>query len=272
MPRCTPSISTRGFFTEIPCMMHQRLLSAVGRFALPPQCACCSAPLDTAMDGDPMLACEVCLADLCPSLQYQCQRCSAKVGPNLDTASGCQVCRDEKYAFTEVVSLGAYADFLRMAVLRTKRNGGEALAGMLARLLLHRHRERLSGWQADLIVPVPHHWIDRFLRQHFPPATMADVLARSLNVPVERNILLKRRWTRPQTRLSATDRRRNLQDAFRVSRDVDLSGAVVLLVDDVLTTGTTADRASRALREAGAAEVRVVVAARASQIESALPS
>jgi predicted amidophosphoribosyltransferase len=74
---------------------------------------------------------------------------------------------------------------------------------------------------------------------------------------------VRRKETPPQTGLSAAARRRNVRDAFAVRRRAQVAGRVVVLVDDVLTTGATASACARALRDAGAAEVRVLTVARA---------
>ncbi len=112
----------------------------------------------------------------------------------------------------------------------------------------------------SLIVPVPQHWMRRVLASHNSAELIARRLAKRLKVRCNGHILIKTRRTPRQALLTPSARRTNLRSAFIASRPVD--GCRILLVDDVLTTGTTADRAARALREAGAEHVWVAVAAR----------
>jgi predicted amidophosphoribosyltransferase len=162
-----------------------------------------------------------------------------------------------------VWSLGVYGDLLRLACLRCKQRGHSPLTLGLTTLLCAREMAELLAFEPDCVVPVPHHWIDR-LRQ---PEHAADAVARGagrfLNVPVERHILSKIQWTQKQSRLSSSARRNHLRSAFRVPRTIRLNGLKILLADDVVTTGTTAERATQALRAAGAAEVCVIALARA---------
>lgn len=191
-----------------------------------------------------------------------CQRCSAPVGPHLDTSDGCFHCRTDRFAFHEAVSLGAYAGPLRSACLRSKEPTGAPLASALSAALWDRHAERIAAWRPELVVPVPRYWLGRILFGANAATVVAETLARRLELPCRLDLLTKVRWTPAQTSLHATERRRNLRDAF-AAHSTRLKGRRVLLVDDVLTTGTTSHRCARALRDAGASEVMVAVLSRA---------
>ncbi len=118
--------------------------------------------------------------------------------------------------------------------------------------------------EADLIAPVPlHRW--RLLgRRYNQAALLAHALGRATDLPVVSDLLLRRRFTRSQGRLSPVARKRNVAGAFAVktARAAGLAGRRVLLIDDVLTTGATVSACARALRRGGAAAVEVLVLAR----------
>ena len=103
----------------------------------------------------------------------------------------------------------------------------------------------------DLVVPVPL-FSQRFRERGFNQAgLLAEGLGKRLEVPVAHKILRRIRDTGTQTRLTGAARRSNLRQAFALKDGVDLSGQTVLLVDDVMTTGTTLSECARVLRQAG---------------------
>jgi predicted amidophosphoribosyltransferase len=163
-----------------------------------------------------------------------------------------------------VIRGGLYEGALRKMCLSAKRPRGEELAAALGALLWDAQQEAFAKSSADLVVPVPHHWSECLGRWRPAPVMLADVLARRLRVDLGTSILAKVRRTRRQSSLPSSRRRANVRGAFRVPRRRrrDLEGRRVLLVDDVLTTGATADEASRMLLENGAASVVASVVAR----------
>jgi predicted amidophosphoribosyltransferase len=224
---------------------------------LPETCPLCGRDLPV-IDGT-AVDCAECLGRV-PAAEKFCSRCSAPIGPHLNTINGCGHCRRDRFAFQGVFAAAEYRDIMRDAVLAAKRTGGTAAAGWLADRLWDRRSEQLRMLPIDLVVPIPQHWIRRILGPHNSAELIATRLAARLMRHSSRHILIKTRRTRRQAELSPSMRRKNLVSAFVASRP--LYGSRVLLVDDVLTTGTTADRAARALREAGAECVWVAVAAR----------
>jgi ComF family protein len=135
------------------------------------------------------------------------------------------------------------------------------LAPTLARLLSERAPLQIAGY--DIIVPVPLH-LDRLRWRGFNQAQLlAAPLARRHGVVLNPFVLERIRATVPQVELNGADRRRNVARAFRVTQPRDVHGRNILLVDDVYTTGATAEECTRALLRAGAGAVDVLVLARA---------
>lgn len=230
---------------------------SVRDLVLPEACPFCG--IDLHIEAGQPTPCAACLEKL-PLVERYCLRCSAPVGPHVETSGGCRYCRRDRFGFDRVFAATEYRDIMRDAVLAAKRRGGEPVAAWLCDRLWDRRSAELQQLDLSLVVPVPQHWMRRLLAPHNSAELIARRLAKRLKVRCNPHILLKTRRTPRQAFLTPSARRINLRSAFIASRP--LHGCRVLLVDDVLTTGTTADRAARALREAGAETVWVAVAAR----------
>ncbi len=228
-------------------------------FVLPASCAGCRREVDPEHFFSATL-CSDCLRELTPEAGPECERCAAPVGPFVKTANGCPHCSQDRFHFDGVIRLGVYRDSLRQAVLNGKSAGGDAVCRALADLLLMCRPVELNhaGW--DVIVPVPSHWTRRLTPRPVASETIAERLGAALRRPCDRHLLRKVRLTPRQADSAPSLRRKQQRGAFRAN--VDLSGAKVLLVDDVLTTGATANEAAKALKARGAARVTVAVIAR----------
>jgi ComF family protein len=176
---------------------------------------------------------------------------------------GCTHCRGLTLHFEQAVRLGPYEGALREVVLRLKHAPGALLAELLGERWAVWCEPRLRALQADVVVPVPLHWLRRFRRGYNQSEALARSLAQHLGLPCRPGWLRRIRNTPHQTGRSPSGRRSNVQDAFRARPRAALHGRTVLLIDDVLTTGSTCSEAAKALRKAGAARVVVAVLARA---------
>jgi ComF family protein len=146
-------------------------------------------------------------------------------------------------------------------ILRLKNSQGESLGELLGDLWAKHARGRLGELAADIVIPVPLHWWRHWLRGYNQSETLARAVAHQLNLPCKPHYLRRIRNTPQQSRQTPTARRGNVRDAFRARSSAHLRGKTVLLVDDVLTSGTTCSEAAKALRQAGAAHVVVAVLA-----------
>jgi ComF family protein len=147
-------------------------------------------------------------------------------------------------------------------VLRVKHVAGEGLAEAMGLLWGQRLPVQLGELRPQAIVPVPLHWSRCWRRGFNQSEVLARQLARTLAIPCRPNWLRRVRRTPLQTRqTSPTARRENVQGAFAARAGLDLSGQSILLVDDVLTTGATANAAAQALRAAKAERVVVAILA-----------
>ncbi|TMQ10364.1 MAG: ComF family protein [Deltaproteobacteria bacterium] len=136
------------------------------------------------------------------------------------------------------------------------------LSPLLGRWMTRAGRELFEG--ADALVPVPLHWRRLWARRFNQSAALAEAIARASGIAVAHTALRRVKATPQQVGLSRTERATNVQGAFRVapSGKAEVAGRRLIVVDDVLTSGATADACARALLRAGAAQVDVLVFAR----------
>ncbi len=247
----------------------KKFVAAGGRFArwcrartldllFPSACAGCGRELDDSVEPQ---FCAECLGRLSLIGGVTCQKCGAPV-PGQVAQPRCFVCRGAKLQFDETVALGRYEGLLRDWLLRMKNGNGDGLALALAELIWQKHGERLAAIEPDVVVPVPMHWRRRLERGTNSPAVVAERLSGHLGVPLAADLLRRTRHTRPQFSLPPSERPANVRNAFAVRPGYHLQQAHVLVVDDILTTGSTCSAAAQALKKAGATRVAVVVAAR----------
>ena len=164
-------------------------------------------------------------------------------------------------AIRHALALGEYDGVLRDAIHALKYDGRRTIGPGLSRMMAKQALPLLQG--ADVVVPVPLHRS----RERERGFNQSDALAGSLELPMRR-VLRRARSTRPQVDLSARERRPNVAEAFvvRSSRGMEPKGQVLVLVDDVTTTGATLEACAQALLAAGAREVRAITAARVSTV------
>jgi predicted amidophosphoribosyltransferase len=228
-------------------------------FVLPAGCVVCQREIDAGRNLTATL-CSDCQRALTPEAGPECQVCAAPVGPFVQTSKGCHYCSKDRFQFDGVIQLGVYRDLLRNAVLKGKASGGEAVCRALAMQLLLCRPAEFRGAFWDVIAPVPSHWTRRLTPRPAPSEAIAERLAQHLKRRCDLHLLRKVRRTPRQVGSAPSVRRQQQRGAFQARGD--LSGTRILLVDDVLTTGATANEAAKALKARGAAMVTVAVIAR----------
>jgi len=176
----------------------------------------------------------------------------------LDEEGRCGLCRSGLRGFDSAYSFGAYDGPLRQLIHLFKYEKVQTLAGPLSDVLA---AALPRDQQFDFIAPAPLHWRRRWHRGFNQADLLARRLARRTGIPVIR-ALRRLQPTQTQAGLSNTARRRNVAKAFRVRQGAAIEGKRILLVDDVMTTGSTGSACAAALKRAGAAKVALLTVAR----------
>lgn len=226
-------------------------------FALPPQCMGCGTGLQGA--GGLCGACWSSIAFFEPPF---CRISGLPFGPDLPDGELRHDVADNPPPYTMARAVMRYDDHSARMIARFKYADRIEAAPAFARWMLRAGAPLLQG--GGLVLPVPLHRQRLFSRRYNQAAELARHVAALSCLPFDAGCLMRVRATRPQVGLSGTARRRNVAGAFRVNRDrvAQIAGKTLVLVDDVVTTGATAEACARALLAAGAGEVRVLALAR----------
>jgi ComF family protein len=240
----------------------------------PANCRFCQEPL---VHASRLPVCADCLGSICEIKGALCSVCGERV-PETAVAFDprCGLCRRIESPFVRAVAYSSYDGNLRELLHLLKydrvRTAAPVLAGMLAAAIRRLGPEVTA--RPLLVIPVPLFAGKRRERGFNQAQTLAEIALRSFgpNSQMElRPALLRRvRATQSQIGLTRHQRRENLRGAFTVTSPEEVRGRDVLLVDDIMTTGTTAAECARVLRRAGASAVWVATVARTLKLEPTL--
>jgi ComF family protein len=222
--------------------------------ALPPLCLGCAKPVGTAAT-----LCPACWQGMDFIARPYCERLGTPFAT--DPGEGLLSLRAiaEPPAFGRARAAARYDGAARLLVHRLKYSDRLDLSTAMGRWMVRAGEEVLAG--ADLLVPVPLHRVRLFGRRFNQAGELAKAIARETGLPMAHEALRRVKATKSQVGLSAAERAKNLSGAFRPASDArqTLRGRHIVLIDDVMTTGSTLNSAANALRRAGAAEVDALV-------------
>lgn len=239
-----------------PVIRLQRIGRAVVDGVLPPRCLSCGEIVD-----EPEALCSRCWGGITFFAPPWCMVCGLPFPHPMGDDAVCGDCARGRRAWDRARSVLRYDKNSRRLVLALKHGDHTHMASAFGRWMHRAGGEVLAG--VDLLVPVPLHWTRLFQRRYNQAALLAQAVHSAGGPRVAADWLVRRRRTPSQGHLGPAARERNVRGGFVMRAGRDLAGKRVVIVDDVMTTGATADECARVLRRAGAVFVGVLTLARA---------
>jgi ComF family protein len=232
------------------------LIGAIQDLLFPPVCVVCGQRL---AHSQPPLFCDHCLGELAFINSPLCPCCGLAYNGGDDHL--CGACLRQQYSFDRARSLLVYTPAVAPLILRLKFSGQlSALSSLGALTARSPSLDDLS--EPDWIIPVPL-YRKRLRQRGYNQATLiAQACFPQWRHKIRHNLLTRPQPTRPQTQLTGRARRTNLAHAFALVKEKDITGRDILLVDDVLTTGSTVNECAKTLRRGGARRIEIYTVAR----------
>jgi ComF family protein len=225
------------------------------QFFFPITCTACGVDLPA---DDIYRICDPCSEKIKFITGLYCQKCGV---PLPFGGAHCYSCRKNgRLAYERIRSAAVYEGVLRDLVHKFKYMDRDYLDRLFGALLADTLTITPELGEVDAVVAVPAHWTRKLVRGYNQAELLAARVARSLEKPLAKGYLRRKKMTKAQYRLSRQERKDNLQGCFICDRE--LKGRTLLVVDDICTTGATIDACAAALRHAGAKKVYGLTLAR----------
>lgn len=223
------------------------------------RCSVCSEVIEDPSPG--FFLCPACSEQLNARRSGFCGMCARIYALEDESTHLCFDCRNSPFSWHGISFFSVYQGLLKEIILRYKFSGDLGLGNALGNLLFEAASFH-SYENLDLIIPVPLH-VNRLNHRGFNQSLeLSRILGKKINLPVQFDSLVKVRHTPPQSLMKRKLRLKSLKNVFEV-RDKHIKEKRILLVDDIMTTGSTLEQCTRTLLRAKASEVWVVFLARA---------
>lgn len=220
----------------------------------PLNCLICQRGLES---GNKKYLCRHCWAKIRLIEEPVCSQCGRPSALPM-----CSSCKRRRYHFQTARAAGLYEGILRECIHLFKYSKKVHLAQPLGNLLTALMRNNGSLGKASLLVPVP---LDgrRYREREFNQAyLLAQVVSHYFGIPISFRNLRRTRTALPQTQLNRKQREENIKGLFQVKKAKEYRGKTILIIDDVFTTGSTANECAKVISQAGAREVNILTVAR----------
>mgnify|MGYP000918051401 CR=1 FL=1 len=234
-------------------LLIKRIISIICKLLFPPKCIFCTSILSIQAKIEICKKCNKSLTYISNKLYYI----------NKYSYKDLEPC---KY-FDRIFCVFEYAGFVREAIVRYKYFGKAHYYKTFTKLLADKLKSIAMQNEFDIIISVPLHKQKEKKRGYNQAYLISKELSKIMHIPEESNLLIRIKNTPSQSLLHKNERCNNIKNAFKVTDVNNVEGKNILLIDDVLTTGSTVNECSKVLKKAGASKVDIAVIAVAFNFE-----
>lgn len=206
----------------------------------------------------PFLGEKIC-KDCKSSLKYvkepKCKKCGKPI--EQEEREYCYDCSVKKHVYDQGIAVFEHNDKIKNSIYRFKYHNKREYGEFYIEEIIRCYRDKILSWNPDVLIPIPLHKGKKIKRGFNQAELIARGVGKKLGISVNEKSLIRHKKTLPQKELSHKDRQNNLKKAFKIM-DNKVKLQVVVLIDDIYTTGSTIDSAALVLLEAGAKKVYYV--------------
>lgn len=240
-------------------MSFASILHDISSVLFPPRCLGCSEIIAPAEDR---IFCDACAQKVHFITGSSCLICGTTFPDSPARSHLCGKCLEEKPYFSKARAVFLYEDIVLDAIHKFKYKSDIVTGEILASFMADVPFPDMDFADYDILVPVPLH-IKRLRERGFNQSLiLARIFGAKKNIPVDFSLLKRRKFTLTQTGSTGKERKQNVKGAFAAGNKEKIAGKNILLIDDVYTTGATANECAKTLTRAGARRVGVLTLAR----------
>ncbi len=216
-------------------------------FIFPRRCPICD---EIAPAGE--LICTECQKEVTIISEPTCKRCGKSV--ENERIEFCYDCAKKHHEFTQGKAVFLYQKGIKQSLYRFKYSNKREYASYYAREAVKEYGDWLLRHKVEAIIPIPMYRGKQRLRGYNQAEVFAREIGKQMQLPVLNNTVIRIRNTVPQKQLNDVERKNNLKKAFKI-RDNIVKYKIIVLIDDIYTTGSTMDAVSKELKKAGIEEI-----------------
>ncbi len=230
--------------------MYRLLIDSILEWIFPSKCIFCSSILS--INSEEKIFCQKCIEYFTYIEKPICIKCGRTVDEDADSV--CNDCRNIQYKFVRNMSVFYYDDFVRHLIFKFKYGKGVYVGNKLGEIMSNYFFDNYIK-NIDLIIPIPLHKSKQRARGFNQALILSKHISKKTGIPLSEKGLIRIKNTRPQSKLSISQRQKNLKDAFQINKTLNIQNKNILLIDDIFTSGSTINNCTKILHENGAKDV-----------------